>query len=336
VDRRFRLLPGLVVSLAFTVWFVWRADWAGVFAALRELHLGWVGVVALFLYLEHVLRAVRFRTLLRDLDPEVRTTRLWVATAIGMSMNVVLPFRIGDLVRPWLVARERALPFVSLLTVAVIERVFDIFGLMGQVLLLGLLAPSDADGVILSRLRWACGFGLAGFTAFGFFVWAAANESRSRRAYDRLVGLLPGPAQERFRSLYDGFSAGLRSVRSGRSLVYAGLLSLLHWTNGSLALWLLCFAFPLDLPFTGALFANVALAVSVGLPQAPGYLGVFHTAIETALRTWSVDPTPAQAYAVVFWFVSFVPITLTGALLFVREGLTSPELRGEMARLRRD
>ncbi len=332
VSPRIRqLLPGLLVSGGFTAWFILRADWGSVGGALRGVHLGWVAAVGAALFLEHVVRAIRWRVLVRDIAPEVTTFRLWVATVIGMAFNVVLPFRIGDFVRPWLIARERGTSYVTFLTVAVIERVFDIFGLTGQVLLLGLLAPADADGVILSRLRYASGFGLLGLTALLVFMGMAAQESRTRALYEGIVRFLPGPLRRRFLSLYEGFAQGLASVRRRSSLFLAGGWSLLHWTNGTLAIWLLCRAFDVQLPFAAAAFTNIALAVSVGLPQAPGYLGVFHTAIEAALRTWGIDAGFAQAFAVLFWFVSFVPVTLTGLALFAREGITVATIRAQIA-----
>lgn len=325
-----QLVPGLVVSGGFTLWFVLRADWASVSDALAGVHLGWVVAVGAALFLEHVVRAIRWRVLVRDVAPTVPTTRLWVATVVGMSFNVVLPFRIGDFVRPWLISRVERLPYVTFLTIAVLERVFDIFGLMGQVLLLGVLAPADADGVVLSRLRWAAVIGAGGLVALLVFMAMAAEEARTRTLYEGLVRVFPRPVRDRFLQLYGGFSRGLDSVRRRSSLVVAGAWSLLHWTNGTLAIWLLCRAFDVHLPFAAAAFTNVALAVSVGLPQAPGYFGVFHTAIETALRAWGIDASFAQAFAILFWFVSFVPVTLTGLALFAREGITLGTIRAQI------
>ncbi len=332
VTARLRqLFPGLLVSGGFTLWFILRADWAAVAAALRGVHLGWVGLVAVALFLEHVVRALRWRVLVRDVAPNATTYRLWVATVIGMGFNVVLPFRIGDFVRPWLIAREQRVSYMTFLTVAVIERVFDIFGLMGQVLLLGLLAPADADGVVFSRLRWATLFGAMGLLALLLFMAMAAQEARTRAVYEGLVRFFPRPVRQRFLELYTGFSQGLLCVRSRSSLAIAGAWSLLHWTNGTLAIWLLCKAFAVDLPFVAAAFTNITLAVSVGLPQAPGYLGVFHTAIEAALRAWGIDAGFAQAFAVLFWFVSFVPVTLAGLALFAREGVTVATIRAQIS-----
>ena len=92
-------------------------------------------------------------------------------------------------------------------------------------------------------------------------------------------------------------------------------------------------AFSIDLPFAAACFMTVAIALTVALPQAPGFFGVFHVAIETTLLLWGLDPAPAKAFAIVFWAVSFVPVATAGAIAWWQAGLTMATLRDQAARL---
>lgn len=321
-----RLLPGIVVTTTFTWWFVHTADWPGIAAALADAHLGWFFFVSALIFNEFIIRAVRWRALLRPLVPEVAVGRLWSATVLGMSLNVFLPFRVGDIVRPWLVARDTGHSLLPFLTVAVIERVFDILGLTFVLLLMVLTTPHTDPLVAQLRLAgmvfaWAAVMGLFGF------MWMAAHESTSRGIYARVIGWLPEPLAERFLHLFDGFARGLVAVRSRRALVEAGFWSLFHWIIGSIAIYLLFNTLSLDLPFAAASFTNVAIALAVVLPQAPGYLGVFHTAIASALRLWHLDAAPAQAFAILFWLASFGPVSLVGIALWFRERLTFTDLR---------
>ena len=63
---------------------------------------------------------------------------------------------------------------------------------------------------------------------------------------------------------------------------------------------------------------GVAIALGVALPQAPGFVGVFHVAIENTLLLWGQDPQVAKSFALIFWMVSFVPVTLLGLILASR------------------
>ncbi len=325
VSSRFRrLLPGLLVTGAFTAWFVVGTHWGEVSAALAEVQGGWVALSAVVLFSEFYIRAARWKVLLGPLAPDVRPVRLLVATIIGMGLNVILPFRAGDLARPWLGHRETGVAVLPLVTIAVIERVFDILGLVCVLLLMVVLLPTEAaaQGELVWNLKFygAC-FGFIGIAALSTFLWLATREVAARALFMRIASLGPPPLRDRAVELFDGFVVGLESVRDRRALVKAGALSVLHWFNGSLSIFVLFGAFDIDLPFAAACFTTVAIALTVALPQAPGFFGVFHVAIERTLVLWGQDAGPSQAFAIVFWAVSFVPVTLAALVLSGREGV---------------
>ncbi len=332
--RILRLVVGIAVSLGFTVWFLARAHWAELGAALRGVDLGWVAVSALVLFTEFVIRAARWRELLWQIAPGVRFGRLFVATTIGMALNVVLPFRAGDFARPWLGSRETGTPMLPLVTVAVIERVFDILGLLFVFLVMLLVLPESADShheLVRNLQLYGSIFGVLGVLGLGTFLVLAAQEERARRLFYRLASLAPGPVARKFTALFDGFVGGLSSVRSRPALWKSAGYSMLHWFNGSLSIYALMQAFGIDLPFAAACFTTVAIALTVAFPQAPGFFGVFHIAIEKTLVLWGQDPGPAQAFAIVMWGVSFLPVTVVGAIFWWREGLSTSLLRGSMS-----
>lgn len=328
--RTLNLLVGFLVSAGFTAWFAWNAHWREIGDALRGVSIPWVLASAAVLFTEFAIRAIRWKVLLRPIAPQARLWRLFVATVIGMSLNVVLPFRAGDLARPWLGSRETGTPVLPLVTIAVIERVFDILGLVSVLCVMVLLLPSAAhgDGELVFNLKLYGGvFGGAGVLGLATFLALAAREHAARHVFARIVSIAPGPVRDRFLQLFDGFVGGLASVRSRRALVEAGALSLLHWMNGSVSIFFLFKAFGVGLPFAAACFTTVAIALTVALPQAPGFFGVFHVAIEKTLVLWGLDPGPSQAFAIVFWAVSFLPIAMAGAVFSWREGFDLRALR---------
>ncbi len=331
--RIFRLLVGVAVSLGFTVWFLARAHWSELGAALADVHLGWVVVSALVLFTEFLIRAARWRELLWQIAPGVRFGRLFVATTIGMALNVVLPFRAGDFARPWLGSRETGTPMLPLFTVAVIERVFDILGLLFVFLVMLVVLPDTADThheLVRNLQVYGSIFGVIGVLGLGTFLVLAAQEDRARALFHRLASLAPAPLARKFTTLFDGFVVGLSSVRSRPALWRSAGYSMLHWFNGSLSIYALMMAFGIDLPFAAACFTTVAIALTVALPQAPGFFGVFHMAIAKTLELWGQPSGPAEAFAVVMWGVSFLPVTVLGAIFWWREGLSTSLLRGSM------
>ena len=319
-----RLLPGIIVSVAFTWWFLSDAHWGEIGGALRGMRYEWLAASAAVLYSEFYIRALRWKVLLRPLAPQARIERLFVATVIGMGLNVILPLRAGDLARPWLGWRETGVSIPALITIAVIERVFDLVGLVCVFVLMLLLLPAnpEAHGPLVTNLKLYGGvLAVLAVLGLGTFLALAAQRSAARGVFVRLAALGPPPARDRAVALFDGFVEGLESVRSPRALLEAAALSLVHWLNGSISIYLLFHAFSIALPVAAACFTTVAIALTVALPQAPGFSGVFHKAVETTLVLWGEPGGPAKAFGIVFWAVSFLPVTTTGVLFAWREGL---------------
>ena len=71
----------------------------------------------------------------------------------------------------------------------------------------------------------------------------------------------------------------------------------------------------------------MAIALTVALPQAPGFIGVFHIAMEKTMILWGQGLLAAQGFALVFWAVSFLPVSLIGIILFTREDISISELQ---------
>jgi uncharacterized membrane protein YbhN (UPF0104 family) len=164
-------------------------------------------------------------------------------------------------------------------------------------------------------------FGLIGLFAMAVFFVLANGNAQARRIFVRVAAILPGPLRRLSVSLYDGFVVGLGNVRDKRGQLIAGLLSIWMWFDGAIAIACLFRAFGMELPFGAACFTTVAIALTVALPQAPGFFGVFHVAIEKTLDLWGQPLVDAKAFAVVFWCVSFLPVTLVGLLAAIREGV---------------
>jgi hypothetical protein len=70
----------------------------------------------------------------------------------------------------------------------------------------------------------------------------------------------------------------------------------------------------------------VCLALAVALPQAPGFIGVFHIAIQKTLDVFGVGLSSAQSFAIILWAVSIIPVTIIGLLFLWREGMSLGEI----------
>ncbi len=87
-----------------------------------------------------LVRAIRFGIILRPFCP-FSTKQLWDLLNIWAAASMIMPARLGELVRPYLLQR-RGVSFSSVLGAVMVERFFDLSGLL---LLLGIVLWSTPE-----------------------------------------------------------------------------------------------------------------------------------------------------------------------------------------------
>jgi uncharacterized protein (TIRG00374 family) len=266
----------------------------------------------------HVIRTVRWGILLEPVA-KVSFARLNAVSAVGFMALVLLPFRLGEFARPYLVAERPRLRVSAALSSVVVERVAD--GLFTAVLLiLTLLAvPEGTRGLHAFRLA-----GVIVFLAFGallaFLVLAHRNRPRAVRLTHRLLDPFSPRIAERASGMMDAFIHGLRLVPSLRKVALFFFLTFLYWAVNGWGIQIFARSFGFDLKLLDAYTVLGVLVVGVMIPAGPGMVGTFQAAVAGGLSLFTVGAGErAFAFANVLWLVQLGQQTLLGVLfLFSR------------------
>lgn len=315
------LLSGVCLWL-----FLRKLDLHGL-TELPELLLRWPLLVGVSIFLlEFVLRSLRWQLLLSPLGRAPLRSLLSI-TFISFTASNLVVARSGELVRPWLASHRLTLPLVPVITTTILERVFDLLGLLTVFTLMVLTLPEQQLGgvspLFLTMLERVGKVGsVLGLLGMGGLFFFATRERMLRALVDWGGRRLPPPLARLAVRVLKGLSAGLQAFQGWRAPGLALLLSGVIWINGALALWIMFDAFRLVLPFSAACFLSVALALAVIPPQAPGFVGVWQLAVSHALMAWGVQEGVAASFALVFWLVSFAPVTAIGIICMFKEGLS--------------
>ena len=85
----------------------------------------------------HLARSIRWGCLIQGVKPEIRFRSYFSICSIGFFLINVLPFRLGEFVRPYLLLDKEEVPFGSGMATVLVERVLDVAAL--GVLFVGVL-----------------------------------------------------------------------------------------------------------------------------------------------------------------------------------------------------
>jgi uncharacterized protein (TIRG00374 family) len=332
-----KLLAGIVVG-ALLLWLAFRGvvdteqqtgiAWGDILAALGQTTWwGILGFGALFV-LQCVIRTERWRIQVRGLVGEKPALRKSLAiNAAGFAAVLLLPFRLGELVRPNLSAQHGIMRASAGLAATALERVLDgivTTGFFGVVIVL-----MQSRGMQLPPYVTAGGF--TALVVFGgalaFFFVAFRWREGTARVVERALGLVHGAFARRVASILRGFLDGLACFKAPRDVVEYLVLSVAFWLMNGLSMFVLLRGMAIDADPLAAFFCLCFLVIGMMIPAPPGNVGNFHAFARAALTVFQVAPVPAVAYAIMLHAVSVVCLLLWIGLFFALGDLSFAGMR---------
>ncbi len=310
------------VSLALlggSVWIAVRVTrWDTFWEALQQAESGWLWVLVPVVLLSHLLRAWRWRLMLREAIGRVpRALDAFSAVMIGYAVNALVP-RAGEIVRPYVLSRRAQIPLAVTLSSVVAERLLDVLtlALLGAV---GAIVFAEH----LNRIGIGNSLMLSVVVALAVVLGAVGVLATARRWGRPLLRWLrrwkpslEASGERLLKELHDGL------IILRRPRLYGALagLTLAMWVCYWLPLYGLCWVFALPLGPLEAFELLVISAVAITLAPTPSAAGVYHVTVQLALvELFGVGSGEALAYAVVAHGLSTALVLLLGGGFWVWE-----------------
>ena len=99
------------------------------------------------------------------------------------------------------------------------------------------------------------------------------------------------------------------------------------WAIEAAVYWIVMFAFGLDLSFAVALLVIGTVNLAGIISASPGQVGVYEFVVSTILIAVGIPAAVAASYAIVVHLVIWVPTTLLGFLLLLRQGMRFADIK---------
>jgi uncharacterized protein (TIRG00374 family) len=318
-----RVWLGILVSVAATALLFYVVDVREVAVALGQAN-PWLALLCLLSVVASMwIKAYRWRLFFPEPD-KIRLEGLLEALYIGYMVNTVLPLRAGEVVRAFVAAEIERVSKSTTLATVLIEKVLDLGTMALLLALLGLIFPDLPDSARYAA--FLAGIGLVVATAGVAFALAARRQALALAGwFERKI---PPLARIGVAGLLDAFLDGLAFARRPAVLVQVIIWSIVQWTMAGFTVALAM----LSVGITGSslyeltmmtLLVLVATNLSMAIPSAPGYVGVFHGVFVATLALFNVREDTATAAAVVEHVLVFGLFIVGGAYYL---------LRGEAAR----
>jgi uncharacterized protein (TIRG00374 family) len=304
---------GMAVSVFFMTLLLGKMDFRQLGAALCSADYHFILLAIACTFFSYFLRAVRWRYLLIS-EKLIPLNSLYPATIIGYMANNLLPARLGEFVRAYVLAEREGLETPAVFASLVIDRLFDGFTvlLILVVTLFTLRLPqgmTDAESAL--KVGGVITFLL--YSAVLFFLFLLKRRTAETLS---LVGWLlkpfPRTFSQRLLPLLGSFVEGIRISPRPIHLVALLFSSLLIWVFAVLPVDMILRGFGIQLPMTASMFILVLLVFAVMVPASPGYIGTYHYACFQGLSLFGIPQATAVSIALVIHGTSFFPVVIAG------------------------
>lgn len=309
----FALSAVLVVLLINTV----RAEADQLGAAL--LSANWILLVpAVALYFMGVwLRSARWGLLLPE--HAVRNSVLFRALVVGFTVNNLLPLRMGEVARAYLLSRWGRVAYTATIASLIVERVLDGLSLALLLLLAMWLLPNP-PGYLWAVSAIAAGAFFAGAAVLAIAAWRA---SVLTTIADVIARPLPLRLRTAVTNAAAGFTRSLVLVHDPGRLARLLGLSLIAWCLELGLFFVLMLSLGIAGSYPQALLVGSAANFATLLPSSPGYAGTFDAALtKVAQDGLNISAGLAGAYDLVVHATLFLPVIVVGTLVLWRSGIT--------------
>lgn len=310
-----QLALGILVSLAAIVLTVRRVDIAEARLAFQEADYRWLIPAAALSVASVLCRAARWQTLFYPIH--VKFGRVFGVLTIGQLITTLLPFRLGDFVRAYLVGDLERRSKIWALSTVVVERLLDIAVL---VMIFVMLLPFVPIPAWAKSSVWIGGSGM--LLVLLTLTLIAAQRTRAGALAQRWGRRIPVRWQQRLATLVSPAIDGLAALSNVKILIRALTWSVVAWVCGGLVMWATLIAFGFPHSFTVAMLLLVMSAVAVALPSSPGFVGVYHVVvIESLVFVVDVSHSAAASFAITTHILLFAPPVVFGLAYLWREPL---------------
>ncbi|HUQ41435.1 MAG TPA: lysylphosphatidylglycerol synthase transmembrane domain-containing protein [Candidatus Limnocylindrales bacterium] len=292
------LIPIVLIVLAAR-----NVDWTEAARALGRANPYFVLLALVVYYSTFPLRAWRWARLIRESGTDIYWRDLLRILFLGWFVNSVVPAKLGDLYRSYLVKQRFGISLSRTVGVVVAERLLDILVVFVLLIVGGYVAFGRS---VLPDLRivYLTGAALAVLIVGGLagMYFVAPKLARFFPREVRRIGRL--------------FREGV--LHSFRALPMAGPVTVFIWTAEALRLYFVLTALGLELPLSGVVFIAVAVALLTTVPLTPAGFGFVEIAMVYVLtEAFGFAQHDAIAVAVVDRAVSVLSVIIIGAIVYL-------------------
>ena len=315
MNRSIKFILGVLISVIGLYYAFRQINFWELWVSIKNVNFVLIILAIFILLLSNVIRAWRWQILVKPIN-DVSFEPAFSSIMIGYFGNSVLPFRMGEFLRAYVVADKTSLTASTAFGTIVIERILDFIGLSAVILLIMTVYPLKTIGgsIIIGVI-------VLSLTAFIFIFLFSGFKSTLLVKIEKL-SLLRFGLLRKILLFIKNILDGATTIRATNKLGIILLYTLIIWIMYYCSTYLATIATGIELEWFGFGVLLISTTLAISIPAAPGYVGTYHAAAVYILTNlFNVGRLDAQAAAIILHAVGTIPIVIIGAGYFLNSSV---------------
>jgi len=299
------ITSGFFISSYFLYLSFNSLEFDKIYTIIKGFNLFWLFPALIVFFIGYLVRASRWMILCKTINIKITYIQSLKNILQGACVNNIFPLRLGDAFRVFQIRKiDKFVALKSILGIFILEKIFDIL-----ILLIGLLAVFYIDNnyheLIMDFITKTSLINHQ-FLLIILFVFSSI-----------LIFLF----YKKINKVLSNFSIMVKIIGDkffflSKKLILLIILSFVAWLFEFLTFAFLAIGF--EIPnFFGALASMVFGTLAAMIPSLPGFLGTFDYFAIQGMYLSGVDLPKVIAFVFLVRIVIWLPITLSGILLFM-------------------
>jgi uncharacterized protein (TIRG00374 family) len=318
-SKGLQLWLGIAVSIACLALILSQVDLERAGLAIQMANWGKLPLV-IGAYLAFIgLRAWRWQIMLGG---KVRYWPVFHAQNIGYLLTNILPFRLGELGRAYLIGQQPGLSSLQALSSVALERVLDMVIIVLFFALSLPLTPAMPSIIAQAGMTFAA----LSIILFGAMLLVVLQRPLALTITQRALGRIKWLETEVWLRKAGLFLEGLQSLIQWRQLIEVLGLSFAVWIAGAATFFWGIGAFWPEVTWPAAIFTLCVASFGLAVPSSPSAIGVFHASVWLALTVFVVPSEQALGFAFMYHALAFILVLILGGIGLWQCGQTLQEI----------
>lgn len=302
-----RIIIGIIISIIFIYLSFRNISFKKLSIVFKEMnnplfYLSFL-LTLFFTLLAMFFRGIRWKYLITFSN--VNSLYLFIVENFGYFVNYILPGKIGEFAKSFVVSDDKKISFSSVFGTVVVERVLDLLFILS----LGIFLPSYIINNIpaFNKIRIFSFILLAISLLLIIFLFLFKERFKMKEG--------------KFFNFINKFTEGFYVFKKPINLILSILATAFVWFFTALSIFVLYKGMHINLPFFNSLITLYFFTLGITIPSSPGDIGPFHFFIIISLTAFGIEKEKALSYAIVYHFSQFFSVIPLGIFVTIKKGL---------------